>query len=91
MSTKLKPTANTSDQSYSSAQAKVWKAERSALLKSAKKVMADYEAERRRLTKVYRKAAKDLDQYCNRIRPKMDRECANITRRIGILNGKLGL
>lgn len=73
------------------AQAKVWKAERSTLLKSARKVMADFEAERRRLAKAAKAAQQALDRYHRQARPKMDRACAAITRRIQILNGRLGL
>lgn len=85
------PTTRQPDQSYDAAQAKVWKAERSDLLKSAKKVMADFEAERRRLFKARQAAEKAYEKYLRLQRPKMDRVCAGITRRIGILTGKLGL
>lgn len=86
-----KATKTPSDQSYSAAQAKVWKAERSTLLKNAKKVMADFETERRRLFKAVQIAQKALDKHRIKARPKMDRACHQINRRIGILNGKLGL
>lgn len=88
---KTTPTTRINRQSYDAAQAKVWRAERMDLLKAAKKVMADFHAENRRLIKAMRDAEKAHTKFHRQARPKMDRACAAIDRRIGILNGKLGL
>ena len=73
------------------AQAKVWRAVRLALLKSAKKIMADFSAEQKRLRKIAAAADQTLFKFTRLGGQRMDRECGKITRRIGILNGRLGL
>lgn len=73
------------------AQAKVWKAELAALRKASNKIVRDFNSEDKRLLKAVLAAKKERQKFLLRAGRQTDRECFKITRRIGILKGRLGL
>ncbi len=77
--------------SHEAAMRKVWKAEIKTLDSSRHKVTRDFNAARGKLVKAAQAAAKKLTAFDKRAAKQQPRALANIDRRVGILNGKLGL
>lgn len=70
---------------------KVWKAEIKIIDSTRRKVTRDFNAARGKLVKAAQAAAKKLTAFDKRAAKQQPRALSIFDRRIGILNGKLGI